>query len=141
MLIEIFGGINMTCLETDFLIDILRQRPNAIEKLKQLEAKGETLCITPITATELFEGGSLVHREKEMEKIESVIHSLQWLHYDVIAAQKAGELLSKLSQYGQKIGDLDTITAGIALRHGQTTLLTKNQKHFEKIPGLKIVDW
>ncbi len=131
----------MTCLETDFLIDIIRQRPEAIQKLKQLESLGEKLSITPITATELFEGGSIVHREKEMEKIESTIHSLQWLQYDVIAAQKAGELMSKLSNYGQKIGDLDTITAGIALRHGQTTLITKNRKHFEKISGLKIEGW
>jgi tRNA(fMet)-specific endonuclease VapC len=131
----------MTCLETDFLIDIIRQRPEAIQKLKQLESTGEKLSITPITATELFEGGSIVHREKEMEKIESTIHSLQWLQYDVVAAQQAGELMSKLSQYGQKIGDLDTITAGIALRHNQNVIVTKNKKHFEKIPNLKIEGW
>ncbi len=131
----------MVCLETDFLIDIIRKRDEALRKLKQLEASGEKLTITPITATELFEGGSIVHREKEMEKIEATIHSLQWLNYDVIASQMAGELMSKLSQQGQKIGDLDTITAGIALRHNQNTIITKNKKHFEKIPNLKLEGW
>ncbi len=131
----------MVCLETDFLIDLLRKRPTAIHKLELLTRSAEQLVVTPISATELFECGAADQRHSEMENVERILHTLYLLDFDLLAAKKAGELLGDLSQKGQKIGDMDTITAGIALRHGQTTLITKNQKHFEKIHGLKLEGW
>ncbi len=131
----------MACLETDFLIDLLRNRPAAIQKLEQLTRDEESLVVTPISATELFECGAADQRHSEMDNVERILHTLHLLDFDILAAKKAGELLGDLSQKGQKIGDMDTITAGIALRHGETDLITKNKRHFEKIPGLKIVGW
>lgn len=131
----------MVCLETDFLIDLLRSRPAALHKLEQLTRDEEHLVVTPISATELFECGAVDQRHSEMENVERILHTLHLLDFDILAAKKAGELLGDLSQKGQKIGDMDTITAGIALRHEQTTLITKNKKHFEKIPNLKLEGW
>ena len=131
----------MVCLETDFLIDLLRSRPAALHKLEQLTRDEERLVVTPISATELFECGAADQRHSEMESVERILHALHLLDFDILAAKKAGELLGDLSRKGQKIGDMDTITAGIALRHEQTTLITKNRKHFEKIPNLKIEEW
>ena len=89
----------------------------------------------------MFECGAADQRHSEMESVERILHALHLLDFDILAAKKAGELLGDLSRKGQKIGDMDTITAGIALRHEQTTLITKNRKHFEKIPNLKIEEW
>ena len=40
---------------------------------------------------------------------------------------------------GQTIGMADSMIAGIALTHG-VRLFTRNRKHFERVPPLKLVD-
>jgi tRNA(fMet)-specific endonuclease VapC len=132
----------MVCLETDFLIDLLRGRQEAVKKLEKLIQEEESLTVTSVSATELFVCGASDKRQTEMPNVERIVNTLQLLDYDLLASKKAGELFGGgLSRKGQKIGDLDTITAGIALRHNQHRIITKNKKHFEKIHGLKLEGW
>lgn len=46
----------------------------------------------------------------------------------------------KLRANGISIGDIDEMIAGICLTYNGT-LVTRNIKHFEKIPHLKIKVW
>ncbi|HEY4700138.1 MAG TPA: hypothetical protein VIH27_07240 [Nitrososphaerales archaeon] len=43
----------MTCLDTDFIIDLLRRKPAAEKKLDDLTADGDRLTTTPLNASEL----------------------------------------------------------------------------------------
>ena len=130
----------MTCLETDFLVDILRGNRLAIQLLEKLVKGGEPLAVTPVTATELFDGAFRTGKQAEITKVDEIMSNLTLLEFDFPAARQAGELLAALSEKGQKIGDLDTLTAAIVLRHGHV-LVTKNKKHFQKIHGLAIETW
>lgn len=69
------------------------------------------------------------------------LSTFELLEFDLKAAEKAGAVIALLEKKGEKIGDKGELTAGIALRHGETTIITKNKKHFEKIPGLKVEEW
>ncbi len=48
-----------------------------------------------------------------------------------------GKLSIELERKGNSIGDFDLLIASIALTHGEP-LLTKNAKHFSKVPGLAV---
>lgn len=46
----------MTCLDTDFVIDLLRRKPAAERKLEDLMVEGDKLTTTPLNASELYKG-------------------------------------------------------------------------------------
>jgi len=41
---------------------------------------------------------------------------------------------------GSPIADFDLLIASVAVAHGQS-ILTRNKKHFEKVPGLIVDSW
>ena len=55
----------MVCLETDFLIALIRKDEKAIAKLRKLVENGEGLTTTPINAAELFKGA---YKSKNVDK-------------------------------------------------------------------------
>lgn len=130
----------MPCLETDFLVDVFRQKKEAIQKLEQLSKEKEPLTVTPVTIAELFHGAFKSNNPKNANALEETEQTVQLLEFDWPAARIAGELLHHLEKKGEKIGNLDTLTAAVCLRHNQI-LITKNKKHYAKIPKLKTRDW
>jgi tRNA(fMet)-specific endonuclease VapC len=56
------------------------------------------------------------------------------------SARISAELYSSLRQNGQIIDDIDLLIAGIAIEN-ELTLVTNNESHFKRIPGLKIKNW
>jgi predicted nucleic acid-binding protein len=131
----------MVCLDTDFLVALLRGDPEATEKAAELEQRNIPTSITPIAAYELFLGS---HRSQQKEAnitrtIELIIN-LHLLEFDIWAAEKAASLSTTLDTQGQTIGIRDSMIAGITLRHSET-LLTRNIRHFSRIPELKTETW
>ncbi|HZD12117.1 MAG TPA: type II toxin-antitoxin system VapC family toxin [Candidatus Binatus sp.] len=128
----------MVCLDTTFLVDLLRRKSVAEKKLKELWDKGEPITTTPINAAELCEGAyAMTHREIETKRVKDILGLARLLDINLTACETYGSLSSNQASRGSKIGDLDTLIASIALTHGQA-LLTLNKKDFEKIPGLAI---
>lgn len=130
----------MVCLETDFMVELLRNGPKALTKLEALKKLEEELTITPITLTELFKGAYKAKTDIAILQVEEMTAGLVVLNYDLLSAKKSGELLNSLEREGSVIGDFDTITGAICHRYGES-LITKNKKHFSRIKGLKIEDW
>jgi tRNA(fMet)-specific endonuclease VapC len=56
------------------------------------------------------------------------------------SAKISAELYSKLKQSGKIVDDIDLLIAGIAIDN-DLTLITNNENHFNRIPGLKIDNW
>ena len=127
----------MVCLETDFLVDLLRNKKEAILKLEELVQKNSIIVATPISLTELFHGAFKSKNQLNIENVEKIMAGVELLDFDFFASKKAGELIAFLEEKGEKIGDNDTITAAIALRHGEK-IITRNAKHFGKIKELEI---
>ncbi len=130
----------MVCLESDFLVELSRCRPEAILKMRKLVEARKPLFVTPVSATEIFMGAFKSNDPQEFLKTEELLSTLKLLEYDFHAAKMAAELMTDLSKKGEKIGEMDTLTAGIALRHNQK-LITRNKRYFSKISGLKLEGW
>ena len=55
-------------------------------------------------------------------------------------AVRAATIYANLQPRGELIGDADILIAATALTHG-LAIVTGNTSHFERIPGLHVVDW
>ncbi len=130
----------MVCLDTDFLVAVNRNHAEALRKLEGLEKAGQRLTVTPIAITEFLEGSFSTGSEDKVKEAENLLRRLKMLEYDFYAAKEAAKIFSLLSRAGSKIGDMDTLIGAIALTHDET-LLTRNARHFGKIPGLKVEKW
>jgi len=131
----------VVCFDTSFLVDLVRRRPQAEEKLRQYLENGDPLTTTPISAAELFEGAlSGKSRRGEYERVDGLLRHLELLEFSLTVCEKYGRLVNDLRTRGNPIGDLDTLIASAAITHRQI-LLTRNKTHFEKVPGLAVESW
>ncbi len=58
----------------------------------------------------------------------------------VRSAKISAEIYSILKQSGNIVADIDILIAGIAIEN-KMTLVTNNDKHFGRIPGLNTENW
>ena len=52
----------------------------------------------------------------------------------------SADLYSKMRKAGTPVDDIDLLIAGIAIEN-ELVLVTNNEKHFARIPGLEIQNW
>ena len=131
----------MVCLDTDFLIAILRGDEKAIKKQKELEGARTELYTTLINAHELFKGAYRSKKPIESLRIvDDMLENVRLLNFDLHSSRLTGEIAEELKRKGTRIGELDVLIAGIALAHNEK-LITKNTREFSRIPSLKIESW
>lgn len=129
----------MVCADTDFIVDLDRGRADAISKLDELDNRGETLFTTAINIAELYHGAqSSKDKMKALGRVEKLISGFSILDFDFDSAKLWGKLAEQLKS--NAIGEIDLFIASIAISNKQT-LLTRNVKHFERVPGLTIESW
>ena len=74
----------------------------------------------------------------ELARVERLLAMFDILPLDQDSAKMTGEFHSKLKT--NPIGEADLLIAGIAASKGEV-LITRNIKHFERVPGLKVERW
>lgn len=128
----------MKVLDSDTCIGILRGRT---EVLARRAAERDEVVTTWVTASELFYGAAKsVQPEANAALVIRFLNTLPVLTPDLASARLFGEVKSRLTSDGRVVADADLFIAAIALSHG-ATLVTGNQRHYERIPGLSIEDW
>lgn len=125
----------MIIADTDVLIDYLEGRGLGAEAVFQALRRDE-LQTTTINYFELLAGA---RRRRQQESILALLQSIQVWPLDVDTARRAAEVRQQLERSGIGIGMGDSLIAGIALARG-ATLLTRNKKHFERVPGLPLAE-
>lgn len=124
-------------LDTSFIIDLMKDKSNALTKAQELESSSLPVRTTSISVFELWQGLEDIDDQDKREKIEKFLSSIGLLVFDVHDAKKAGTIYAELRRKGEHIEPEDCMIAGITLSRGET-LLTRNKRHFERIKELKI---
>ena len=126
-------------LDTDVII---RDERKSFDLKRWLAShSGERFEISAITVAELWHGveratGAFkAEREEYIRRILSSVHILPYT--EAIALQHA-RVWAELESSGKMIGAYDLIVAATALEHG-STVATFNQRHFSKVPGLRVI--
>ena len=130
----------MKCLDTDLLIAILRGKPEAAGKVKELdeEAKGATTSINVFEV--LFGAQKSSNKAVNLKETLRLLDRLDVAPLDLGASRKAAEIAAKLSAKGEAIDYRDAMVAGIAIEN-DLTLVTRNVSHFARIKGVKFETW
>lgn len=127
-------------LDTNICIAIIRRRPKDILQKFSSYQVGD-ICISSITLAELRYGVSKsLYQEQNQVALDEFILPLEVAAFDHTAALFYGGLRSTLEKQGTPIGPLDTMIGAHALSLN-LTLVTNNTKEFNRIPGLKVIDW
>ena len=126
----------MIIADTDVLIDFLAGKDPGASRVQE-ELLDGALYTTVITRFELLSGSK---NTKQNEKIQQLLDALKVLILDVSATDRAAEVRRHLDQKGHGIGMADSLIAGIVLEH-RANLLTRNDKHFNRVQGLKLSRW
>jgi len=128
-----------TIIDTDILIDFLRNQEKVIEFITQLEKKKTLLTTTAINAFELYYGA---HKSKQsaqtLQATKKLLHRLLLLPLTLQSAQRAGYIYSEFELEGHPIGLRDTFIAAIALTR-KCSVTTRNIEHFQRVKGLKVI--
>jgi len=128
-----------TMLDTNLCIRVLRDRPAHLRERFNAEAEG--LGISTIVLKELLYGAARSARPIERRRdVERFAARLQVLAFDQKAADHAADIRHELETVGQGIGPYDTLIAGHARSRG-AVLVTGNLREFQRVPGLRCVDW
>ncbi len=120
----------MTCLDTTFLIELLRGSERARRKYEELlqisserNEQEAQLCTTIINAYELAKGAMLTKDPaRNLQLVHDLLSELLILELDLPSVNLASELYSSLSSKGNLIGEFDILIASICISHGQKLL-------------------
>ena len=130
----------MIGLDTTAIVDLFK----GVSDIKPiLELYKEPKAITDLSYAELLFGlNQKIPQHKTEEKFyDSFFKSTITLSLDKIAIKKAAYIFWSLKRKGQEIGQFDCLIAGIFLANGITKIITRNKKHFDKIPGLQVISY
>lgn len=125
-------------VDSDVLIDHLRGKEYAVNKIKELE-RNEELATTDINAFELYFGAyNSKEKNRNLSATKGLLKTLVLLHTQEEAMEIAGRLLAQRYAKGRPIEIRDLLIAAITMQKG-CSLLSNNKEHFEGIEGLQLL--
>ena len=131
----------MVCLDTSILVALIRKDQAAIDGLTAEAERGGRVSTTVVNLCELYSGAyGSKNPQKELAKVKDLVSNLGLLELDAGAAKRYGELVNDATLKRAPIGDFDLIIASIALQQ-EEKLVTRNVKHFSRVPGLATEQW
>lgn len=123
-------------VDTDFVVDYLKGRKQAVDTLNSLAKKG--LVISIITYGEIYEGIYFGQDPKSAEKgFLSFLRVVDVLLLNRTIMKRFALIRGWLRQKGKLIGDPDLIIAATAVANS-LILITRNKKDFQNIEGVAL---
>lgn len=127
-------------LGTNICIYVAREKPPAVLAHFRRHQRGD-LAMSAVTFGELLYGAAKSsQRERVREVLRELVDWVPALPIDDAVAERYGALRATLEQRGRPIGNNDLWIAAHALALG-LPLVTNNEREFERVPGLKVVNW
>lgn len=126
-------------LDSNFCIACLRRKAWALQVLAKVPLA--SVAVSALTVGELVVGTHLSEDPgRELAKVEAFLRPLQVLPFGWQEAFQWASLDAQLRKQGNRIETEDALIAATAVAAGMV-LVTGNTKHFERVKGLKVVDW
>jgi len=119
---------------------LLKGDKNILQNLQDIIMNGEKLVINPITFYEVYRGLLYKKAEKQLEKFELHCKQFENCKVSLSTFEIAAEIYSDLKNKGKLLDDADIFIAALCLENDYI-LITNNEKHFNRVDNLKIINW
>lgn len=128
---------NRIVLDTNVLIDLLRNNSNAVDFFERMQ--NNALATTDINAFELYYGAyKSKKQEKNLAATKGLLNSLILFSTSEDAMEVAGNIMFHLEEEGRSMEIRDLLIGAIAMVNG-FGVATNNVEHFKRIEGLKVI--
>jgi len=130
----------MIGIDTSAIIDMFKEEKLLLEVLKNIN---DEIISTIVNYQEVLFGLDLLNSKHaiEFDYYEKLFNEMEIISLSKKASQKSSEISWYLRKKGIIIDDFDCMIAGILLVNRVTEIITRNKKHFEHIPGLKVISY
>ena len=128
-------------LDTDTLSEILKRRDDIVLQAAQAYLdEWQRFTLSVLTRYEILRGLQAKGAVRQELAFTALCQHSQVLPLTEPIAVRAAAIYADLQLRGELIGDADILIASTALEHG-LIIATGNTAHFERIPGLQVVNW
>ena len=129
-------------LDTSEIVAALRRRPRYDHRgFDQARSEGRALAVSSVALHELIHGAfASFQPETNLALLDRYLRDFEIVDFTPADARVSGRLAADLQSVGTPIGEIDILLAGQALSRGWT-VVTRNVRHFGRVPGLSLIDW
>lgn len=127
-------------IDTDILSYYFRGDKNVVKNFENYLDTYELIEISIITYYEIISGLQAKNALKQLEIFEEFARDNLVIPLTENSCKISGEIYSILKNKGEIVDDIDLLIAGVAIEN-EMVLVTNNEKHFQRIPDLKIENW
>jgi len=129
----------MFLIDTDILIYSLKNNETVIENFKT--HSNSPMAISVITHGELLYGAYKSQQKiSNLGKVHRIADIFPIVEISRTIIDTFAHLKADLSHKGITIDDFDLLIGATALSMNYS-VVTNNEKHYKKIPGLKVMNW
>lgn len=124
-------------LDSTFLHDLIREEPEAVERLEGLIDAGVPVAVSSLTVFEVgvgLRGAASEHRDRFRRAVDGV----EEVPFGPAEARSALELQRELHDRGEPIGAVDALIAGTAAERDDPRILTRNVDEFDRVGAVTV---
>ena len=126
-------------LDTNIVSELVR-RPDGETARRAASLEPRSIAVSIIVAAELRYGAARRRSARLTRQLETVLAALEILPLAEPADAHYAAIRCELERMGRTIGHNDLLIAAHA-RALDLTLVTRNVREFDRVPGLAIEDW
>lgn len=126
-------------LDTNILSDLIRNPQGRVAQ-RLGEVAADAVFTSIVVACELRYGAAKRASPALSQRVEALLDCIPVLPFESEADRHYAEIRAALESAGQCIGGNDLLIAA----HGRAldaTLVTHKRREFERVPGLRVIDW
>jgi tRNA(fMet)-specific endonuclease VapC len=124
-------------IDTDILSYFFKGDADVVRNFSKYLDQYDLIEISLVTYYEIISGLLAKNALKQLTVFEDFANENVVIPLTEKSVRISAELYSTLRQIGNSLDDIDLFIAGVAIEN-ELTLVTNNEKHFSRVPGLKI---
>lgn len=132
--------MNELLLDTDMLSLFLRNQPKVMSAANDYFKFHPGFTFSVVTHFEVLRGLKVKGAQIQIEKFALICAKSKELNLTARVIERASEIYADLYKKGELIGDADILIGATALETG-LAIATNNESHFNRISGLRVVNW
>jgi predicted nucleic acid-binding protein len=125
----------MRCFDSTFLVDYVRGKSPAVDRVRALVAANERLTTPAVSAAELLVGAHF-RGGRELARSLEFLEELEVLPCDLAVAAEAGRVGAESMRRGTPVVGADLLVAATALHY--RSILVSRDGVFSTVPGLAV---
>jgi tRNA(fMet)-specific endonuclease VapC len=127
-------------LDTNIIIAILRRDPKVRQYTDDYMLEYHHYHFSSITHFEVLRGLLLYKTSRQLKIFEQLLSASVVVPLDDLIIERAALIYTELYRRGQLISDADILIGATALVNNWR-LITDNERHLRRIPGLIVENW